>query len=370
MKVPFFDIQRQYQLIQKDVLSEFENILHEQSLIGGEYVHAFESEISQYLGVKNASAVSSGTDALIIGLKALGVGVGDEVITPAFSFFATTSAICWIGARPVFVDVEPETLNIDPQAIEPLITNKTKVIMPVHLYGQCADMDPVLDLAKSHSLYVLEDFAQSLGAKYKEKPAGGMGNLGATSFYPTKNLGGAGEGGLVTTQSEELDSKIKLLRNHGMIERYKFDCLGTNSRLDTLQCAYLSIKLKHLDEWVLQRKNHAQRYLSELKSLESEHFVLPKVSEHCEVVWNQFVIRVKDRNRVRAQLSEKGIFTDIYYPKTIPQAPAFKDWKISKTFPVAEAAAKEVLALPIFPELNEDEQSYVIEGLKEIIQGC
>lgn len=364
----FFDITRQYQQLKPEVMSAFEKILDSQSCIGGVAVAEFEKNIAQWIGSKHAVTVASGMDALILGLKALGVKAGDEVITPAFSFFGSTGAITWLQATPVWVDIKSDTYCIDEKEIEKKITSKTKAIMPVHLYGQCADMDPILEISRKKGIPVIEDTAQSIGASYKGRAAGTMGDIGAISFYPTKNLGGAGDGGLIVTNNDDLAQKAALLKNHGMPKRYTYALLGSNSRLDALQCAYLNIKLKHLQKWNNRRAEIASYYIQKLSDLESKGLVLPKTDSANKHVYHQFVIRLPNREIVRNKLVELGVPTDIYYPKAIPDEPVVKEFRnSSERFPVAEKCANEVLALPIFPELTQNEVDFVVEGIRKAL---
>ncbi|MBX9769446.1 MAG: DegT/DnrJ/EryC1/StrS family aminotransferase [Bdellovibrionales bacterium] len=366
-KFNFFDLTRQYAEIKPAVMKVFEELLDKQHLILGDATAKFEADVAKWIGVKHAVTVASGTDALIVGLKALGVGAGDEIITPAYSFFASTSSIILAGAKPVLVDIEPDTYNMDPLKLEAAITAKTKAIMPVHLYGQCADMGAILTIAKKHGIPVMEDYAQSIGATYQGQQAGTMGALGATSFYPTKNLGGAGDGGLVTTNDDALADRLKLLRAHGMRVRYQHEILGTNSRLDALQCAYLHVKLPLLQGFMNRRRQIAERYLSELKSLESRGLVLPVTRLENVHVWNQFIIRVPNRDQVRKNLLELGVPTEIYYPFTVAEQPPLRPYCAEKGWAVSEASAATSLALPIFPELIDSEQKLVIDALKEVL---
>ncbi len=363
---PFFDLTRQYQGIKNEVQPVIQAIFERQSFVMGEEVTKLESELSQYMGVKHAITCSSGTDALVLSLKALGIGEGDEVITPAFSFFASTSSVLLAGARPVFADIEPRTFNIDIKNLETALTRKTKAIMPVHLFGQCADMEMVLSFANKHGLVVIEDAAQAIGATFNGKGAGTMGTLGATSFYPTKNLGGAGEGGLVATNNDELAEKIRLLRVHGMKVRYTHEMLGWNSRMDAIQAAVLRIKLRKLDSWVERRGQLASQYHEKLAPLESKNLIrLPENVSGRNHVWNQYVVLVENRDQVRSHLDAKGIPTDIYYPKTIPAQPVLSELGYGEEkYKVSIDCAKKALALPIFPELTDDEQRQVVGGLE------
>lgn len=366
-KFNFFDLTRQFAEIKPAVMKVFEELLDKQHLILGDATAKFEADVAKWIGVKHAVTMASGTDALIVGLKALGVGPGDEVITPAYSFFASSSSIILAGAKPVLVDIEPDTYNIDPRKIEAAITPQTRAIMPVHLYGQCADMGAILEIAKKHNIPVLEDYAQSIGATYQGQQAGTMGTLGSTSFYPTKNLGGAGDGGLVTTNDDALADRLKLLRAHGMRVRYQHEILGTNSRLDALQCAYLHVKLPLLYGYMNRRRQIAERYLAELKPLEARGLVLPVTRHQNKHVWNQFIIRVPNRDQVRKNLQEMGIPTEIYYPFTVAHQPPLRPFCAETGWAVSEASALTSLALPIFPELKDSEQTLVIDALKDVL---
>jgi dTDP-4-amino-4,6-dideoxygalactose transaminase len=366
-KLPFFDVSRQFAPLKTEVMQKFGELMDKQAFILGETVAKFEKDLAEWIGVKHAITISNGTEALVVALRALGVGHGDEVITTPFSFFASTGCILLAGAKPVFVDIDPKTYNINTSLIEKAITKNTKCILPVHLYGQCADMDPILAIAKKHNLPVLEDFAQSIGAEYKGKQAGNIGTIGATSFYPTKNLGGAGEGGAITTNSDELAQRVKDIRVHGSPKRYVHDILGTNARMNSLQVAYLAAKLPHLKKWMEQRNANAGRYLKELRSLTDKGLVLPVLAENSKHVWNQFVVRVPNRDKVQAKLAELGIPSEVYYPMTIPQQKVLNGITPSTGWAESEKAAAQVLALPIFPEMKAEEQGYVIEALKAVL---
>lgn len=365
---PFFDITRQFQEIKPEVMAAFEKLLDNQHLIGGSAVSDFEKSAAEWMGVKHAVTCASGTDALIIALRVAGIQPGDEVITPSYSFFASSSSIAWIGAVPVWADIRPDTYCIDVKEIEKKITSKTKAIMAVHLYGQTADMKAINDLAKAHGLKVIEDAAQSIGAKFNGVQAGSLGDICALSFYPTKNLGGAGDGGLVTSNNDEFGRNSLLMRQHGMPKRYTYDLLGFNSRLDSLQCAYLHIKLKHLKRWNERRNEIAKTYIENLKSLESKGLILPFTAPGNGHVYHQFMIRVQNRDQVKAKLAEMGIPTDVYYPKAIPEETIMHKYKKgSETFPVANLCSDTILALPIFPELTKAEIEKVIDGLHKVL---
>lgn len=368
-RFPFFDLTRQYQGLKNDVMKSVQQVFEKQAFVMGEEVTSFEAEVGRYMGAKHAITCSSGTDALVLALKTLGIGPGDDVLTTPFSFFASTSSILLAGARPVFSDIDPLTFNLNPSLLEKALTPKTKAIMVVHLFGQCADMDPIVAFARKRGLRVIEDAAQSIGARYNDKKAGSIGDMGAVSFYPTKNLGGAGEGGLVTTQDDALAEKARLLRVHGMKVRYTHDLLGWNSRMDALQAAVLRVKLPHLDKWVARRQQLSGQYNESLAPLvKTGKIVLPAAEKNRFHVWNQYVVRVENRDQVRAKLDERGIPTDIFYPKTLPVQPALKDLGLETLhLPVAEDCAAKALALPIFPELTDGEQQQVVQALTEVL---
>jgi len=366
-RFPFFDLTRQYQTIKNEVMEVIPKLFEKQTFIGGEEVVNLEKELAAYVGVKHAITCSDGTDALIIALHALDIGPGDEVITPAYSFFASTGSILACHARPVFVDIDPHTFNIDPKLIESKITLKTKAIMPVHLFGQCADMESVMSIANKHQIPVVEDAAQAIGARYSGRGAGSMGSIGCFSFYPTKNLGGAGEGGMVTTDDDTLAEKLRLIKVHGMKVRYYHDILGWNSRLDSIQAAVLRIKLRHLDKWVGRRQQLARQYEALLdRGVKAGAIILPHAGRGQFHVWNQYCVMVRGRDRVRKELEAKGYPTEVYYPLTIPEQKILKDMGYpSKGWPLSEAAAAGSLALPIFPELTDAEQKEFAEALVE-----
>lgn len=368
MKLPFFDVSRQYQPLKSQVLEKFTQILDRQAFIGGDVVSQFETDLAKWTGAKHAITVANGTDSLTLALRALDIGHGDEVITTPYSFFASTGSILLTGAKPVFVDIDPRTYNINPALIEKAITSKTKAILPVHLYGQCADMDPILAVAKKHKLFVVEDYAQSIGAADKGRQAGTMGTVGCTSFYPTKNLGGAGEGGAITTNDDKLAEKIKMIRSHGMPKRYIHDVLGTNSRMNALQVSYIAVKLPLLKNYMASRQKIAARYAEELRPLTDKGLVLPFTSEGNTHVWNQFIVRVPKRDEVQKALAEEGIPTEIYYPMTIPEQKVLRGICQEKGWSESESAARTSLALPVFPELTAEEQGFVISALQKVFK--
>jgi len=365
--IPFIDLVPQFQAMSAEVLGAVEKVLTEQKFILGEEVVAFEDEIAKYCDAPFAVACNSGTDALIIALQALNIGEGDEVITSPFSFFATASSICRTGGTPVFVDIDPESFNLDVDAIEEAITPNTKAIMPVHLFGQCCDMEPIWRLAQKYGLYIVEDACQAIGAEFHGRRTGVLGNVGCFSFFPTKNLGGAGDGGMMTTDDPELVKKLKRLRVHGDAGQYEHLELGMNSRLDALQAVVLRLKLKRLDDWTTARQENARRYgESFLQENILDAISVPKTQPHLRHVFNQYCIRVKhgQRDHVMQQLKARQIGCAVYYPKPLHLQTCFKHLGYCEgQFPQAEAASKEVLALPSYPELPIADQSRVIESL-------
>jgi dTDP-4-amino-4,6-dideoxygalactose transaminase len=365
MKVPFLDLKRQYSAIKKEIDETVFSVLSNTQFILGPEVKSLEEKIASYCGTKFAIGVASGTDALLLSLRTCGVKPGDEVITPTFSFFATAGVISRLGANPIFVDIDPETYNINPDQIEKKITPKTKAIMPVHLFGQCADMDPIMDIAKRHSLKVVEDAAQAIGAEYKGKKAGAIGDFGCFSFFPSKNLGGAGDGGMVTADDPEMAEMVRILRVHGSKPKYYHSTIGYNSRLDTIQAAILSVKLKYLDDWTKKRKEHAEVYNSAFKDLD---MITPKEESFNYHIYNQYTIAVKNRDELRNYLKEKQIGHDTYYPVPLHLQECYRFLGYKKgDFPVSEKKAEEVVSIPIYPELTEQEQDYVISTIKEFV---
>lgn len=351
-------------------LDALENVIDNNGYCLGASVEDFESRCKEELGVRHALGVSNGTDGLKLALKAVGVNAGDEVILPAYSFFSTASVIAHLGAIPVFVDLDPKTLLIDPERIPSVITEKTKAIMPVQLYGQTADMSAIMKISAESGIPVVEDAAQSFGVRYKDQPAGAIGSAGAFSFYPTKNLAAAGDAGMVVTQDDEIAERMRQLRVHGDLGGYRHHSLGWNARMDGFQGAILSIRLERLAGQQEVRQRNAQEYIESLTQLQ----LLDRIqllertpgSDHC---WHQFIILVEDRDKVRQQLSEKGIDSGIYYPGTLPAQPCFADLGYkAENFPIAQEAAEKVLALPIHHRLNEGDPRRVVETLAEILQ--
>jgi len=360
---PFLDLKAQFASIREEVASAVGRVLESQQLIMGPEVAAFEKEVAEFAHCKFAVGCASGSDALLLALMAYGIGPGDEVITTPFTFVATAGSIARLCARPVFVDIEPATYNLDPQKLEAAITPRTRAILPVHLFGLPAEMDSITAIAGRYALPVIEDAAQSIGAQYRNRPAGSIGHAGCFSFFPSKNLGGAGDGGMIVTSDPQIADRLKLLRQHGSREKYSYEILGMNSRLDALQAAILRVKLKHLSAWTAARQRNAERYQTLFSELGLQEAVgLPLVPEGSVHVYNQYVIRTKRRDGLRSALRQHGIPTEIYYPSALHLQPAFADLGYSQgDFPVAEAACAEVLALPIYPELTERQQRLVVE---------
>ncbi|MGE0813642.1 MAG: DegT/DnrJ/EryC1/StrS family aminotransferase [Vicinamibacterales bacterium] len=363
--VPLLDLQAQYGPIREAVLAAVVRVCDSQRCILGEEVAALERELAEYLGVAHAVGVSSGTDALIAALMAAGVGPGDEVVTPTFSFFASAGAVVRVGARPVFVDIDPATYNLDVEAVRQAITPRTKAVMPVHLYGQAAAMDALLAVTGAHGLAVIEDAAQAVGARDGGGAVGGFGQFGCFSFYPTKNLGAFGDGGLVTTNDPALAERVRLLRDHGQQPKYHHAIVGGNFRLDAIQAAVLRVKLPHLAAWTEGRRRNAARYRALFAEAGLDGVVgLPYERPGAFHIYNQFVVRVPERDRLRAWLTERGIGTEIYYPVPFHRQACFAGLGHAvDAFPNADAAAAAVLALPIFAELTEAQLRRVVEGI-------
>ena len=366
MQVPLLDLRLQYASLREDILSALTRVCDSQQFIMGPEVEQLEYEVAAAIGVPHAVAVSSGTDALIAALMALGIGQGDEVITPTFSFFATAGSVARVGARPVLVDVDPETLMLDAGRVRAAITPRTRAIVPVHLYGLCADVDALAEVA-GPGIHIIEDAAQAIGATYHGRPAGALGTVGCFSFFPTKNLGGFGDGGLVTTRDASIAEHVRLLRNHGAKPKYVHREVGGNFRLDALQAAVLRVKLPHLSEWNAKRRANAATYRELFARAGLDGRVgLPVEPEGRTHVYHQFVIRVPDRDAVRAHLAAKGVGTEVYYPVPFHRQECFAGLGHAlDAFPNADAAASDVLALPIYPELTRDQQQYVVDSLGE-----
>jgi dTDP-4-amino-4,6-dideoxygalactose transaminase len=362
----FLDLKAQFAAIREEVMEAVARVMESQLFILGPEVRLLEEEIAAMLAARHAIGCASGTDALILSLLAAGVAPGDEVITTPFSFVATAGSIAWIGAKPVFADIDPETFNIDPSKIASAITPKTRAIMPVHLFGLAADMDPILRLAKERNLAVVEDAAQAIGARYRGRYVGTLGDFGCFSFFPSKNLGAAGDGGLITTENAAFDERLRLLRMHGSKTKYHHDILGTNSRLDALQAAVLRVKLRHLAGWAKGRQARAQRY----RELFADANLLSQVQPpaipppHYEHVYNQFSIRCRKRDALREHLRMAGIPSEIYYPRPLHLQPAFEHLGYrAGQFPHSESASEEILSLPVFPELQDAQQSAIVAAI-------
>jgi dTDP-4-amino-4,6-dideoxygalactose transaminase len=377
-RVPLLDLQAQYRPIRDEVLAAVTGVCDSQRFIMGPEVEALERELADMLQVRHAVAVSSGTDALLVSMMALGIGAGDEVITTTYSFFATAGSVTRLGARPVLLDIDPVSYNIDPRAIEAAITPRTRAILPVHLYGQAADMDAIRDIVGcaresrpgSAPIAVIEDAAQAIGARYKERFVGGLGDLGCFSFFPSKNLGAFGDGGLVTTNDEALAHQVRLLRNHGAEPKYFHKVVGGNFRLDALQAAVLRVKARHLPAWTEARRRNAARYRDLFEAERLGGLVgLPVELPDRYHIYNQYIIRVPRRDEVGAYLAERGIGTEVYYPVPFHVQECFAPLGHRPgEFPHAEAAASETLALPIYGELTGDQQGYVVRSIGEFLR--
>jgi len=372
MEIPLVDLRKQYAPLKDDILGRIAEILEGMHLFLGPNVQALEQEFAAFCGVPHAIGVSDGTTALQLALMACGVGAGDEVITVSHTFVATAEAIILVGATPVFVDIDPQTYTIDVGQVGERITERTKAIIPVHLYGQTADMDPLLTLAREHGLWVIEDACQAHGARYKGQRAGALGDAAAFSFYYSKNLGAYGEGGMVTTTVDEIAERVRMLRDHGSKQHYHHDLVGMNGRLDEIQAAVLRAKLPYLDRWSQQRRAHARQYRDALMDL--DHVVLPAEARWGEHVYHLFVIRVKacpersrrNRDGLRAYLHDRGISTGIHYPIPIHLQPAYRDLGYDRgSFPVTEDYAEQILSLPMYAELTPGSIEYVAETIRD-----
>ncbi len=364
--IPLVDLKAQYKGIKKEIDGAIAQVINSADFILGEEVSKFEEEYAKYCGVKYAVGLDSGISALELGMRAIGLGTGDEVLTPANSFIASSSAISFTGATPVLIDCDPRTYNIDLNDAERKLTQKTKAIMPVHLYGQMADMEEVMKFAKKHSLFVIEDACQAHGAKYKGKRAGSFGDFAAFSFYPGKNLGAYGDGGILTTNNKKIYEAVKMMRNYGQKEKYHHLFLAWNRRLDTIQAAVLRVKLKYLDNWNLQRRENAKFYTSLLKELD---VVTPYEASHGDHVYHLYVIRVKNRDKLKEFLYQKGIGVGIHYPLPIHLQPVYKDLGYGKgDFPISEKFANEIISLPMYAELSKKQIKYTVAKIKSFLK--
>jgi dTDP-4-amino-4,6-dideoxygalactose transaminase len=367
MQVPLLDLKAQYRTIKDGVLAAVSEVLESQVCIGGPKIAGLEQKIAAISDCKFAVGASSGTDAILNALMSLDIKSGDEVITTPFTFFATVGCIARTGARPVFVDIDPKTYNIDSSRVAAAVTKKTKAIMPVHLYGQMADMDPIMASARKNNIAVIEDAAQSITSTYKGKKAGSIGTAGCFSFFPSKNLGGVGDGGMVVTNDEKLYNRLVIMRNHGSQPKYYHKYVGGNFRLDPIQAAVLSVKLPYLDKWSQRRRDNAAYYDKKFKG---SAIVTPFISPDCGTIYNQYVIRVPKRDELVKHLKEKGIGCEIYYPVTMHLQECFKYLGYKQgDFSESEKAAKEVLALPIYPELTDEMKNYVAETILAFVGG-
>jgi len=367
MKVPFVDLQIQYYNLSSEINQRLLKAVGSCHFILGENVEKFEQEFADYCGVKFAVGTSSGTDALFLALLSLGIGKGDEVITPANTFIATVLAIHYTGAKPVLVDIDEETYNLDIEKVKAAITEKTKAVLPVHLYGQPVDLEPLLALAKEYNLKIAEDACQAHGAQYRGRKVGGFGDASAFSFYPGKNLGAYGDAGIVVTNGINIKEKLLMLRDYGQKQKYQHLVKGYNARLDTIQAEILRVKLKHLDKWNEARRKNAQIYTSLLNGLAGD-ILTPKEMSWARHVWHLYVIRVKRRDELQKYLRESEVFAGIHYPVSIHLQPAFSDLGYKKgDFPITEKVADEILSLPMYPELKEEQIEYVVKKIKEFL---
>ncbi|HEY8392524.1 MAG TPA: DegT/DnrJ/EryC1/StrS family aminotransferase [Capillibacterium sp.] len=366
MKIPILDLKPETEGLWQELTAAIEEILKSGQFVLGPKVAAFEKDVAAYLGVKHAIGVNSGTDALVIGLRAAGIAPGDEVITSTFTFFATAEAISLVGATPVFVDIDPQTFTIDPQQVAEAITPCTKGLLPVHLYGQAADMEPLLELAEKHHLKVIEDTAQAFGSEYHGKKLGTIGHVGCFSFYPTKILGAYGDGGLIVTNDDAIAEMARTLRAHGAKKNYYNEMIGYNSRLDALQAAILHVKLPHVEQWITGRRQAAQYYNELLQ--DTTGIVLPVEAPYGKHAYNQYTIRVLNgqRDRLHDELQAAGIGTMIYYPVPLHKLPVYAG--TTPSLKVAEAYAQEVLSLPIWPQMEKETQETVAEKIKAILK--
>jgi dTDP-4-amino-4,6-dideoxygalactose transaminase len=369
--VPLLDLQAQYQPLRAELLAAIERVCDSQRFILGPEVEALEAELARAIGSPHAITISSGTDALLAAMMALGIGPGDEVVTTTYSFFATAGCVSRLGATPVFVDILPDTYNIDPEAVRSALTPRTRAVVAVHLYGLCADMDALLAVTVPAGVPIIEDAAQAIGSRYKGRQAGTIGAAGCFSFFPSKNLGAFGDGGLVTCNDAVLAREVALLRNHGAEPKYFHKRIGGNFRLDALQAAVLRVKLPHLPEWTNGRRANAARYTALFADLQAAGLVvLPIEPAGYHHIYNQYVIRIPDRERVRRELARRGIGTEVYYPVPFHLQECFADLGYAKgAFPHAETAAASSLALPIYPELTEAQQAAVVEEITGAL-GC
>lgn len=370
-QVSLLDVNRGNLPILEEIVDAIEEICISGRFIGGSHCQQLEQAIAEYCQAKYAVGCASGSDALLVALMALGIGPGDEVILPSFTFFATASAVWRLGATPVFVDIDEKTFNIDPAEIERAVTAHTRAILPVHLFGQCADMHPIREVAQRHNLKIVEDAAQAIGARYHGESACAMGDVGCLSFYPTKNLGGFGDGGMMTTNDADLAAQLRKFANHGMNQRYYHDEVGVNSRLDSIQAAALCLKLKSLPQWTRARCENADRYRTLFAQAGvGDQVELPSETEGLDHVWNQYTIRVRsmERDVLRESLRLRGVGTEVYYPVPLHLQKCFAHLGYRRgSLPKTEQASLDVLSLPIYPELKISEQEYVVAQIADVL---
>lgn len=365
MDIPLLDLKTQYHNIKSEIDKAIESVLDSGQFILGPQVKRLEESIAAYIKASYAIGVGNGTDALVIALRACGIGPGHEVITAPFTFFASAESVSAVGAKPVFVDIDPKTFNIDAAKIEKAITSKTRAIIAVHLFGQTADMESIMDIAKKHDLLVIEDACQAMGAEYMGKKAGSLGHVACFSFFPTKNLGTYGDGGIIVTSDAQIEQKARMLRAHGSTKKYYHEMIGYNSRLDELHAAILNVKLKYLDQWNEKRRRNAAIYDKLLKEC---GVVTPYVAPYAKHIYHQYVIQVERRDELAATLKAKGIASAVYYPLPLHLQKAYKDLGYREgDMPYAEAACKKVLALPMYPELEPEQIEYVAEAIKDFV---
>ncbi len=364
---PFLDLKAEYATMKEDIRAAVDTVLESQQFIMGPEVKQLEAEIAAFIGSSFAVSCASGSDALLLALMALGVDSGDEVITPPFTFVATAGSVARLQAKPVFVDIDRETYNLDATRLEAAITPRTKAIMPVHLFGLPAEMEKISEIARAHGIPVIEDAAQSIGARFGDKYVGDIGACGCFSFFPSKNLGGAGDGGMITTNDPELAERISVLRDHGSRKKYQYDLLGMNSRLDSLQAAILLVKFKHLEALTKARRRNAERYRQLFRQAGLDKVItLPIEPEGMRHVYNQFVIRTPRRDQLKEHLRRSGIPSEIYYPSPLHLQPAFAALGYGPgAFPQSEEASQQVLALPVFPQMTEEQQKIVVESIAQ-----
>jgi len=367
MNIPFVDLKAQYRSIQYEIAVAIQQVLDNTAFAGGPFVAQFEKEFASFCNCQHAIGVGSGTEAIWMALLALGIGHGDEVITAVNTFIATAEAISFCGAKPVFVDIDKQTFNMNPSLIEAAITPRTKAIVPVHLYGQMAEMDPIMEIAEAHKLFVVEDACQAHGAQYKGEQAGSIGDAGCFSFYPGKNLGAYGEAGAVVTNNDDLAEKIRMFRDHGQIKKYYHSMIGWNGRMDGFQGAVLRVKLKYIAEWNEARRKNAQLYHNLLSKIRG--IILPEEADYAEHVYHIYAVRVRQRNAFMGALAKKGISCGVHYPIPLHLQKAYQFLGLKNgTFPVAEKCAKQLVSLPMYPELTKEHIKHVAGTIKNFMK--